>query len=401
MSVYKCSVINEVGKQQNISRDAESRSELVGYLKQNNYIIIDINKSESSINLSCFNKTRIKSKDLSVFCKQLYAMIKVGADIANSLDILRQQTDNKRLAKIIVLLYEDLQKGNTFSESLSHHKYAFPSILLSMVEAGELSGSIDVIMNRLSTHFEKEYKIENKVKGAMTYPIILIIVSIAVVIFLLTAIIPTFVEIYSSSGMELPKATLALISSSDGLIKYWYLIIPFIASIVLLISAIGRNKNVKLKVDFLKLHIPVIKNLVLNVETSRFTRTLSTLIGNGVPLLQALETVAGVSDNTYICSIILGAKEDVKRGQALSQSLKNQGVFQPMVYSMIRIGEDSGSIEEILDKVAEFCDEEVDTLITKLTSMIEPLMIVFMAIIIGFVVIAMITPMFDMIKIIN
>ncbi len=398
MAVYKCSVVDQAGKKQKVSRDAESRSEVVDYLKQNNYTIIDIKKSEGSINLKGLNSNRIKSKDLAVFCKQLYAMLKAGVTIVNSLEILKQQTENKRLSKIIGLLYEDLQKGNTFSEALSHHKDVFPSILISMVEAGELSGNIDVIMNRLATHFEKEYKIENKVKGAMTYPMILIIVSIAVVIFLLITIMPTFVEMYSSSGIELPKVTQVMIALSNVLKNYWYFIIFFISALVLLASAISKNENIKLKEDYFKLQIPVVKNLILKVATSRFTRTLATLMGSGVPLLQALETVSGVTGNTYIGSKILEAKEDVRRGHALSQPLKRQGVFPPMVHSMIKIGEDSGSIEEILDKTADFYDEEVDTAVTKLTSMLEPIMIVLMAVIVGFIVIAMVSPMFDMVQ---
>lgn len=398
MALYKCSVINQTGKREKINHNAESRAEVIDYLKQNNYIIIDINKSEGSVDLSGLKPSKIKSKDLAVFCKQLYAMLKAGVTIVNSLDILKQQTENKRLSKIISQLYEDLQKGNTFSESLSHHKDAFPTIFISMVEAGELSGNIDVIMNRLAVHFEKEYKIENKVKSAMTYPAILAIVCIAVVIFLLTTIMPTFVDMYSSSGVELPQITKTMIALSEILKNYWYLLALAVMSIIFAVSALSKNKDIKLKEDYFKLKIPVVKNLVLKVATSRFTRTLSTLMGSGVPLLQALETVSGVTGNTYIGSKILEAKEDVRKGYALSQPLKQQGVFPPMVHSMIKIGEDSGSIEEILDKTADFYDEEVDTAVTRLTTMLEPIMIVFMAIIIGFIVLAMVTPMFDMVN---
>ncbi len=398
MAVYKCSVVDPAGKKHKISKSAESKSEIADYLKQNNYIIIDIKKSESSVELSGLKPNRIKSKDLAVFCKQLYAMLKAGVTIVNSLEILKQQTENKRLAKIIGQMYEDLQKGNTFSEALSHHKDAFPTIFISMAEAGELSGNIDIIMNRLSNHFEKEYKIENKVKGAMTYPMILVIVCVAVVVFLLTTIMPTFVEMYSSSGVELPKITQVMISVSQALKNYWYIFVVAVVAIVFAVSAMNKNENVKLKEDYYKLQIPVVKNLVLKVATSRFTRTLSTLMGSGVPLLQALETVSGVTGNTYIASKIMEAREDVRRGLALSQPLRQQGVFPPMVHSMIKIGEDSGSIEEILDKTADFYDEEVDTAVTRLTTMLEPIMIVFMAIIIGFIVIAMVTPMFDMVK---
>lgn len=400
MAVYKCNVVDASGKKHKIIRDAESKAEIIDYLKLNNYIIIDIKKTEGSISIggSLGNLKKIRSKDLSVFCKQLYAMLKAGVTIVTSLEILKQQTENKRLSKIIGQMYEDLQKGNTLSEALSHHKDAFPEIFISMVEAGELSGNIDVIMNRLSNHFEKEYKIENKVKSAMTYPAILAVVASSVVVFLLTSVMPTFVDMYSSSGVPLPGITTALIGISNALKNYWYIIILFIVIISFIISVLKKNAKVQYQSDYYKLQIPVYKNLAIKVATSRFTRTLSTLMGSGVPLLQALDTVSGVTGNTYIGSKILEAKEDVRRGLSLSQPLKKQNIFPPMVHNMIKIGEDSGSIEEILDKTADFYDEEVETAIQRLTAMLEPLMIVFMAIIIGFIVLAMVIPMFDMVK---
>jgi len=397
MAAYKCSVIDQSGKKQKIKHNAESKTEVIDYLKQNRYTIINIDKIDS-IDLNRASSKRIKSKDLSVFCKQLFAMLRAGVTIVSGLDILKQQTENKRLAKIIAQLYDDLQKGNTFSEALSNHKNAFPSIFISMVEAGELSGNIDVIMDRLSTHFEKEYKIENKIKSAMTYPAILAIVSISVVVFLLTTIMPTFVEMYTSSGVPLPGVTMVLINLSNALKNYWFIFVFGIIIIVFGISLLQKNTRVKLKEDYYKLKLPIVKGLALKVATSRFTRTLSTLMGSGVPLLQALDTVSGVTVNTFIGSKILEAKEDVRRGLALSQPLKQQGVFPPMVHNMIKIGEDSGSIEEILDKTADFYDEEVDTAVQRMTAMLEPIMIVFMAIIIGFIVIAMVTPMFDMVQ---
>ncbi len=398
MEAYKCSVIDQSGNRYKIKYSARSKTEVIEYLKQNSYTIINIDKSEGSIDISSISVKRIRPKDLAVFCKQMHVMLRAGVTIVSSLDILRQQTENKRLAEIIGRMYEDLQKGNTLSEALYYHKDAFPQIFLSMVEAGELSGNIDLIMDRLTVHFEKEYKIENKIKSAMTYPAILAIVCVVVVVFLLTTIMPTFVEMYSSSGVEFPPLTKMLINFSNVLRQCWYIFILVLLVIIASISALMKNSKVKYKEDYYKLKIPVVKNLILKVATSRFTRTLSTLMGSGVPLLQALDTVSGVTGNKYIGSKIIEAKEDVRKGMALSQPLKQQGVFPPMVHSMIKIGEDSGSIEEILDKTADFYDEEVDTAVQRLTTMLEPIMIVFMAIIIGFIVIAMVTPMFDMVK---
>ena len=400
MALYKCTVIDASGKKQKITRDAESKAEIIDFLKQNKYIIVDIAKSEESLSLNGILKgvQKIKSKDLAVFCKQLYAMLKAGVTIVTSLEILKQQTENRRLSKIVGYMYEDLQKGNTLSEALAHHKDVFPEIFISMVQAGEISGNIDVIMDRLSVHFEKEYKIENKVKSAMTYPVILAVVASSVVVFLLTSVMPTFVDMYSSSGVPLPSITVALIGISNFLKKDWLILALIIAALIFISSALKKNAKIQYKTDYYKLKVPVYKNLILKVSTSRFTRTLSTLMGSGVPLLQALDTVSGVTGNTYIGSKIMEAKEDVRKGLSLSQPLKKQGVFPPMVHNMIKIGEDSGSIEEILDKTADFYDEEVETAIQRVTAMLEPLMIVLMAIIIGFIVLAMVIPMFDMVK---
>jgi type IV pilus assembly protein PilC len=400
MSSYKCVVLDASGKKQKINRDAESKVELMDYLKLNRYVVIDVKAEDNSKSLSSSigSFKKIKSKDLSVFCKQLYAMLRAGVTIVTSLDILKQQTENKKLTKIIGQMYDDLQKGNTLSEALSHHRGIFPEIFISMVEAGELSGNIDVIMDRLATHFEKEYKIENKVKSAMTYPVILAVVASAVVVFLLTSVMPTFVDMYSSSGVPLPSITTMLINISNALKNYWYLFILFIVIVGFVLSTLSKNASIKLQTDAFKLKVPVYKSLELKIATSRFTRTLSTLMGSGVPLLQALDTVSGVTGNTFIGSKIIEAKEEVRRGQSLSQPLKKQNIFPPMVHNMIKIGEDSGSIEEILDKTADFYDEEVETAISRVTAMLEPLMIVVMAVIIGFIVLAMVIPMFDMVK---
>ena len=405
MAVYKCSVIDDIGKKRKIKIKAESRAGLIDYLKLNNYIIINIKNSEDSITIrkygDCLGSKKIAPKDLSVFCKQLYAMFKAGVTIVTSLDILQQQEENKRLAKIIRIIYEDLQKGNTLSEALSGHKNVFPPVFIGMIEVGELSGNIDVIMDRLANHFEKEYKLENKIKLAMTYPAILAIVATVVVIFLLTSIMPTFVDIYASYGVELPGITQVIIFLSEVIKSYWHIILLVIAGMVFLVRVLLKNSKVKYQSDYAKLQIPVVKNFVLKIATSRFTRTLSTLVGSGVPLLQSLETVSGVTGNTYIASKILEVREDIRKGSTLSIPLKKQNIFPPMVHNMIKIGEDSGSIEEILDKTADFYDEEVYTAVARLTSLLEPIMIVFMAIIIGFIVIAMAMPMFDMVRIVQ
>ena len=397
MLTYKCNVIDISGKRLNIFHTADSPKDVIEYFKLNKFTVIEI-KDRGNIDLSKFISKKIKSKDLAIFCKQVFAMLKAGVTIVNILDILKQQTENKKLRNRIRIMHEDLLKGNTFSETLGKQNGAFPNIFISMVEAGELSGNIDVIMDRLSKHNEKEYKIENKIKAAMTYPIILSIVCIGVVIFLLTSIMPTFVDMYVSSGVELPKLTMIIINIGNLIKQFWYLIVLGIAVFVFVIGFIGKIPRVKVKKDYFKLKIPLLRSLIIKVAATRFSRTLSTLLGSGASLINALETVSGVTGNLYVGEKIAEIKEDVRRGLSLSILLQQQGIFPPMVYYMIKIGEDSGSIEEVLDKTADFYDEEIETAIQRLTTLLEPIMIVVMAIVIGFIVISMVLPMFDMVK---
>ena len=397
MLSYKCNVIDISGKKQSISRSGNSREDVIDFLKLQKFTVVEV-KHRQNGNLEKIISKRIRSKDLSLFCKQTHALIKSGVTIISILEILKQQTENRKLRGCIKLMHEDLQKGHSFSDALRRQNGAFPEILVSMAEAGEMSGNIDVIMDRLSKHYEKEYKIENKIKSAMIYPIILSIVCTIVVIFLLTSIMPGFVEMYVSSGVSLPKLTMIIINFSNFLKRYWYLIILGIFVFIFIISNILRIPEVRLKRDYIKLRIPLVKNLLIKVAASRFSRTLSTLSGSGTSLLSALDTVSGVTGNLYVAGKILEIKEDVRRGLPLSSLLQNQGIFPPIVYYMIKIGEDSGSLEEVLDKAADFQDEEVETAIHRLTTLLEPLMIVVMAFVIGFIVLSMVLPMFEMVK---
>jgi type IV pilus assembly protein PilC len=397
MISYKCSVIDTFGKKCNISHTGNSRKEVIDLLKLQKYTVVEVKHKHTPYPEGIIPR-RVKSKELALCCKQIHAMLKSGVTFANALEILKYQTENKRLREYIRSMHEDLQKGRTFSETLKQRKGVFPDIFVSMAEAGELSGNMDVIMDRLSRHYEKEYKTENKIKSAMIYPIILSVVCTVVVLFLITTIMPTFVEMYMSSGVTLPWLTRVLISFSNYLKQYWYLFILGIISLVCSLSYVFKIPNIRIKKDYIKLKIPLLKKLIIKVAASRFSRTLATLTGSGVSLLSALDTVSGVTENLYVGQKILEMKEDVRRGLPLSVLLQNQGIFPPLVCHMVKIGEDSGSLEEMLDKAADFQDEEIDTAVSRLTTLIEPVMIVIMAIIIGFIVLSMVMPMFEMVK---
>ncbi len=399
MPTYKYTALDKYGKKIEKNYSAQSKGEVLNMLRQNNYYPIKVEIDSKTKDIKKFTIPRkVKIKDIAVFCRQFYAMTNAGVPIVSCLDILRYQTENKNLKKTLNDVYEDVNKGMTLSESLKTHKRIFPDLLINMVEAGEVSGNLDVIMDRMATHYEKENKINNKVKGAMTYPIILSVISILVVIFLLVVVMPTFVGMFESSGVGLPKPTLILLAVSNFIKSFWYILSALIISLIYLYKKYSESVKGRRRIDSIKLSIPIIKGTAIKIITSKFTRTMSTLLSSGVPLIEALDIVSRIVGNKVVEEGLLQSKEDIRKGINLAEPIKNIGVFPPMVTSMIKIGEESGALDDILDKTANFYDDEVETAIQRMTTLLEPLMIVLMAIIIGAIVIAMVLPMFDMIN---
>ena len=396
--IYKYKAVNSTGDTIEGFFESSNEDEVISMLKNENLIPIYIEKdTEKSSQIDLF-KSKVKKKDLAIFCRQFYTMIDAGISIVRCLDILSNQTGNKSLKKSLEVIYTDVQKGITLSSAMNKHQKTFPPILINMIEAGEVSGNLDNILERMAVHFEKESKVENKVKSAFIYPIVLIVVSIAVVIFMLVGVLPTFIEMFESSGSELPGITVALLKSSDILQRYWYLIFGALAALSLLLAYYNTTKEGKKFLAFLKIKTPGLKNTNEKIIASRFTRTLSTLMSSGIPLLEALEIVGNVVNNEIIKERLEEGMEDIEKGASLSQIIGDMDIFPDMVYSMINIGEESGSLDDILIKTADFYDEEVEYSLQKMTTLIEPILIVGMAIVIGLIVIAMALPMFDMVN---
>lgn len=396
--IYKYRAVNKNGEIIERYFESQSEAEVLSMLKNEEYIPITIEKDiEKAASIEIF-KSKVKKKDLAIFCRQFYTMVDAGISIIRCLDILSAQTENKTLKKSLESIYVDLQKGVTLSVSMAKHKDTFPPILINMIEAGEVSGNLDTILERMAVHFEKENKLENKVKSALIYPMALIVVSVAVVIFMLIAVLPTFIEMFESSGSELPGVTLLLIGISEALQKYWYLFFSGTAVFIALFLYYKSTPEGRRSIDSLKIKIPFIKKTNQKIITSRFTRTLSTLMSSGIPLLEALQIVANVVNNAVVKGKLEEGMEGIKKGISLSQTIREMNIFPIMVYSMISIGEESGSLDDILVKTADFYDEEVETSLQKMTTMIEPILIVGMAIVVGFIVIAMALPMFDVVN---
>lgn len=395
MRNFKYRAVSENGQVIEGYHEAQTEEEVVNMLKNNKYFPVNIEEETSAdISTSLFLK-KVTKKDIAVFCRQFYTMLDAGIGVVEALDILKRQTENKTLKQTIDIVYEDVQKGLSLSEAMKKHEKVFPNLLINMVEAGEVSGNLDVIMERMAIHYEKEFNIENKIKNAFMYPIILSIVAISVVIFLLVVVMPTFISMFDESGTALPTPTRILLTISNWLKNYWYLFIGIALIVIFGIMILRKTEEGRRFFDNLKIMFPGIKNMNIKIITSRFTRTLSTLLSSGIPLLQALDVVSKVVDNKVVGDKLQLAKEDIRKGVPMSKTIRDIEIFPPMVDSMIGIGEESGALDDILYKTADFYDEEVENSMERMTTLLEPILIVFMGIVIGFIVISIAMPMFD------
>lgn len=384
------------GKIITASMQADSEESFRKLLKEQNLFLIQMEASESKSEKKELSIKKMTNKELTVFCRQLSAMLGAGVTVIHALDILYQQTDKKNVKQIIRKLYEDVQKGDMFSEALKKQQRKFPEIMVSMIESGEASGTIDQVISKLATQFEKDGKLRNKIIASMIYPAVLSVLAVGAVILMVTAVLPVFAEIFKSSGVALPGPTQMLLGLSYILTNFWYLVLGGIALLVFGVTTYIKTPAGRLKWDGLKLKIPVVKSTVIKVAAARFCRTLSTLVSSGISLIQCLEITARVIGNKVITNALIDAKEDVRKGMPLSMSIKKMGMFPPVVHSMFSIGEESGTLDDVLQKVSDYIDDEVETSIQRLVSLLEPAVMIFMAVIIGFIVISIVMPMFDM-----
>lgn len=396
MQEYKCIVKDTGGKTiKNYKLKALDEAALMSQVKTSGYYLVDFEKAEAKKDILGGNKLTLSIKDISMFARQLSSMLSAGVTLVKALNILYLQMEKKNIKEAVRRLYESVQKGEQLSEGLRKQEGVYPEFMISMVESGEGSGQLDSVMEKLAYHYEKEVKLKAKIRTAMTYPIILMLLSVTVVIVLVTKVLPTFVGMLTDAGSELPLPTRMVIGFSDAITGYWYIFIVAIAVIVLGVRMYISTEAGKKNWHQLLLMVPVAGNTIVKVSSARFTRTLSTLLASGMNLLSALDISNRLAGNSVIVEGLNISKEDVRKGMPLSQSLRKVNVLPPMVYSMVGIGEESGSIERMLDKCAEYYDDEVDNSITKLVSMIEPILIISMAVVIGFIVVAMMLPIFD------
>ncbi|MBC5662829.1 type II secretion system F family protein [Coprococcus sp. NSJ-10] len=395
MAVFNYKVVDKNGKNKKGTIEAPNRDGAEKKLKADGYAIMSLTEQNSPFSGGLIKK-KVKSKDLAVFCKQFSAVIRAGVTIISALELMGDQIENKTLQRAVMDAKTYVEKGGTLADALRVNSEVFPPIMINMVAAGELSGNLEVCLDRLTEHFEKDNALSAKIKGAMTYPIVVFIVMIIVVIVVMVMVIPNFSSMFEEMGTQLPLATRIMVAASNFIIHKWWLLIIIVAAIVVGIKAFKKSSVGEQLFANMAIKMPIFGNMTIKSACSRFARTMSTLMASGISMIDAVEQVAKMMDNKIIRDGLLDAKTQVAKGIPLSKPLKDMEMLPPMLSAMTKIGEETGDIEEMLSKVADYYDEEVEEATNKLTAAMEPLIMVVLACIVGMIVAAVYGPIMSM-----
>lgn len=400
MASFNYKALMPDGKEVKNSVNAIDLEEAKAMVKAQGGMLLDISEAgalDKEIELP-FNlgQKKVTSRDLCVFCRQFVSIIEAGVSIVQALEMLSEQTENKRLAKALQETKDSVEKGDTLSSAFMRNPDIFPKLFVSMVEAGEASGSLKVAVSRMAVQFEKDNHIKSLVKKAMTYPIVLLCVAVLVVIAILTFVMPTFVDMFESMDIELPFMTKLLISASNFVVHKWYVLIIVVAVVVAAWIAFSHNPQGKYMIAKAQIKIPVLSNLVMKTACARFAQTLQTLLMAGMSMMDALDICSKTMDNLLYRDALLDVRDNVSLGSSLAGELKRTKLFPAMICHMVGIGEETGNLEQMLESCANYYDEEVENATQQLTAMLEPLIIVVMACMVLCIVLAIYTPMMTM-----
>jgi type IV pilus assembly protein PilC len=367
------------------------------YLRQQQIIPTKITAMGRELKITLpFMKGRVKKKSLAIFTRQLATMIDAGLPLVQSLDILSKQEESETFQKIIKTIQNEVEAGATLAAALQKHPRVFDNMYVNLVVAAEEAGTLDVILNRLATHIEKMEALKKKVKSAMVYPTMIVTVAIGVTIVLMVFVVPVFEKLFAGMGANLPLPTQIVVGISKIFKSYTPVLIALTVVMIIVLRKYYKTEDGKRKIDGLMLKAPIFGELIRKIAVSRFARTLATLVTSGVPILESLNIVAGASGNKVIEEAILKGRISISEGQTISEPLAESGVFPMMVTQMIAVGETTGSLELMLTKIADFYDDEVDVAVATLSSMLEPVLMIFLGVIVGGLVIAMYLPIFKM-----
>lgn len=396
METYAYKAVGADGKEKKGSMQADSRDEVAAKLKEDNLIPLSIGTQsvlDTELSFGGERKKKISARDMSVFCRQFSSILRAGVNVINALEMLGEQTENKTLRVAIKEVQSGVEKGDTLAKAMQNRDGVFPPLLINMVEAGEASGSLDTSIERMAIQFEKDAKIRGMVKKAMMYPIILCIVAIGVVIVMMAFVIPSFMTMFEDIGSDLPAFTKAIVAMSNFIVNRWYILVGAVVAVVVAYKTYAKTDDGAKTLAKIQLKIPVFGSLVTKTACSRFARTMSTLLAAGMPMMDALEITANTMDNLIYKEAIQKIKNGVGLGLELSGQLRSAGIFPSMLVHMTGIGEETGSIEEMLTNVANYYDEEVELATQQLTSLMEPIIILVMAGVVCCLIMAIYGPM--------
>lgn len=395
MAVFNYKVVDKNGKSQKGTVEAPSRDGAEKKLKSEGFSIMSLTEQNNPMAGGLIKK-KVKAKDLAVFCKQFSAVIKAGVTIISALELMGDQIENKTLRAAVQEAKTYVEKGGTLADALRVNSDVFPPIMINMVAAGEMSGNLEVCLDRLVTHFEKDNALSAKIKGAMVYPIMVGVVMVIVVIVVMVAVIPNFSSMFEEMGAELPLATRIMMACSNFLLHKWYIAIIVVVAVVVLFKAAKKTSAGEQLSANIALKAPIFGNLNIKSACARFARTMSTLMASGISMIDAVEQVAKMMDNKIIREGLMDAKTQVAKGIPLSKPLKDMEMLPQMLAAMTKIGEETGDIEEMLSKVADYYDEEVDDATNRLTAAMEPLIMIILACLVGMIVAAVYGPIMSM-----
>ena len=393
MAQYNYKAMDKNGKAKKGSIEAINLDKAKEKLKSEGLIVQDIKEQGAG---KKGGGKKVKDKDLAVFCKQFSAVLNAGVTIISALEMMSEQLENKTLKRALQEAQAYVQKGGTLADAFKLNPKVFPPIMINMTAAGEMSGNLEICFDRLTTHFETANALHSKVKGAVTYPIVILIVVVAVVAVLLVGVIPQFSQMFDDLGSELPAATQMLVNLSNFLQHKWYILVIIVAAIVFGLKAFGKTEPGSLMYAKIGIKFPLFGNLTIKSAAATFSRTMATLMASGISLIDAVEQVAKMINNRIIREALLAAKTQIAKGVPLSKPLRDCGIFPPMLPQMTKIGEETGNIEDMMDKVADYYEMEVNDATDALTAAMEPLIIVIMGVVVGGIVMAIYSPLLSM-----
>ena len=396
MAVFTYKAKTRDGKLMKGKIDSISKKEALNKLKNMDLVVFEVGKLNTILNKDISFGSSLKSKDFIVFLRQFASLMNAGILLVDALDLLSVQSTSLALKEALEELAEEIREGVTLSEAMAKKPKLFPNLLIHMIHSAEVSGRLEEVLGQMADYYEKQYRLKQKITTAMTYPVVVSVVAFFITTFLLVFIVPIFGDMFASMGSELPMITQVVLKMSGIFQRYWWVVVLLVGVLVAAITQLGKKDQVAYVFDVLKLKIPILGTFLQKTLLARMTQTLSSLIGSSIPILQAIEVTSQVVGNRVVENVLLQAKKDVENGESLAKPMVEHWFFPPLIIQMIQVGETSGELDDMLKKVSEIYDQEVQEASDKLQVLIEPIMIIFLSVVVGVIVLSIVVPMFSM-----